>query len=213
MNKGLGLGAYSDMNDEAVVVLAQNGDSCALDFILKKYSSSVKRISRRYFLIGADHDDIVQEGMIGLFKAVHSYSPEKNTSFKSFADLCVTRSILSAIKGATRQKHRPLNSYVSLDSPIYENGGELTLGNVIGRDETVNPEEIIIRREKLNSIGDRIVRFLSKLECQVLTCYLRGESYSDIAERLEKDPKAIDNALQRIRRKFEKIVAEDGGDN
>ncbi len=213
MKNGSGLGAYDDMTDESIVALAQGGDNSAYDFIIKKHSSMVKKISRRYFLIGADYDDIVQEGMIGLFKAVRSYSADKNASFRSFADLCVTRSILSAIKGATRQKHRPLNSYVSLDRPAYENDDEITLMNVIGRNETVNPEEIILRREKINSIGDKIIRYLSKLECQVLLCYLQGESYTDIAERLNKNPKAIDNALQRIRRKFEKIVTDNDGED
>lgn len=209
MKNGPGLNAYGNMGDEELVTLAQGGENSALDFLLKKYSALVKKIANRYFLIGADHDDLVQEGMIGLFKAVNSYSPGKNTAFKSFAELCITRSILSAIKGATRQKHQPLNSYVSLDKPVFDDEHEVTLLDVIGRSETVNPEEIIISREKFNSIGDRIIKFLSKLECQVLLYYIRGESYTDIASRLGKDPKAIDNALQRIRRKFEKIVMSD----
>lgn len=201
--------AYNEMSDEAVVALAQNGDEAAMDFILKKYSATVRITANHYFLVGAEHDDLVQEGMIGLFKAVQSYSPEKSTAFRSFADLCITRNILTAIKGATRQKHLPLNSYVSLDRPVYEEESDLTMMDVVGRKDTVNPEEIVINREKVVFLGDRLAKFLSKLECQVLLYYLRGESYTDIAARLGKDPKAIDNAIQRIRRKLKKIGEAD----
>lgn len=201
--------AYNEMSDEAIVALAQSGDEAAMDFILKKYSASVRITANHYFLVGAEHDDLVQEGMIGLFKAVQSYSPEKSAAFKSFADLCITRNILTAIKGATRQKHLPLNSYVSLDRPVYEEESDLTLMDVVGRKETVNPEDIVINREKVVFLGDRLAKFLSKLECQVMLYYLRGESYTDIAARLGKDPKAIDNAIQRIRRKLKKIGEAD----
>ncbi len=197
-------------SDEQLVAMAQRGDGAAMDYILKKYSASVKKTANRYFLVGADHDDLVQEGMIGLFKAVRSYSPDKNAAFRSFAELCVTRSILTAIKGATRQKHLPLNSYISLDRPVREDDRDLTVMDVVGGSGAVNPEDIVIGREKVVFLGDRIARFLSKLECRVLLYYLRGESYADIGARLGKDPKAIDNAIQRIRRKFEKISGEDG---
>lgn len=208
MNNGHGPDPQGGRSDEELVALAQSGDSAAMDFILKKYSADVRATANRYFLVGAEHDDLVQEGMIGLFKAVQSYSPEKNAAFRSFAALCVTRNILTAIKGATRQKHLPLNSYISLDKPVYEDDHDLTLMDVVGRNETVNPEDIIISREKFIFFGDRLVKFLSKLECQVLLYYLRGESYTDIAARLGKDPKAIDNAIQRIRRKLRKIDGE-----
>ncbi|MCH5188399.1 MAG: RNA polymerase sporulation sigma factor SigH [Oscillospiraceae bacterium] len=201
--------AYNEMSDEAVVALAQRGDEAAMDFILKKYSAAVRITANHYFLVGAEHDDLVQEGMIGLFKAIQSYSPEKSVAFRSFADLCITRNILTAIKGATRQKHLPLNSYVSLDRPVYEEESDLTMMDVVGRKDTVNPEEIVINREKVVFLGDRLAKFLSKLECQVLLYYLRGESYTDIAARLGKDPKAIDNAIQRIRRKLKKIGEAD----
>ena len=195
--------------DEELAAASQRGDKAATDRLLNKYSPLVKKISGRYFLIGADHDDLIQEGMIGLFKAVRDYSPDKSTSFRSFSELCITRQILTAIKNATRQKHAPLNSYVSLDGPVYDDGYDVTLMDIIGRSDTVNPEDIVISRERFNAIGSRIGKFLSKLECEVLLYYLRGESYTDIAARLGKDPKAIDNALQRIRRKFEKIVDYD----
>ncbi len=201
-------GSLGALSDEELAVLAQGGAAAELDALLKRHMGTVRKIASRYFLVGADHDDLVQEGMIGLFKAVRSYSPDKNAAFKSFAELCITRNILSAIKGATRQKHQPLNSYVSLDRPVFDDDYDVTLMDVIGRSETVNPEEIVINREKFNYIGDRIIGSLSKLECQVLLYYIKGESYVDIAERLGKTPKAIDNALQRIRRKFEKISAE-----
>ena len=201
--------AYDEMSDEAIVALAQSGDEAAMDFILKKYSAPVRITANHYFLVGAEHDDLVQEGMIGLFKAIQSYSPEKSTAFRSFADLCITRNILTAIKGATRQKHLPLNSYVSLDRPVYEEESDLTMMDVVGRKDAVNPEEIVINREKVVFLGDTLAKFLSKLECQVLLYYLRGESYIDIAARLGKDPKAIDNAIQRIRRKLKKLGEAD----
>ena len=204
-----GLRSYDQLTDEALAAAAQSGDDGALDHLLNKYSPLVKKISSRYFLIGADHEDLVQEGMIGLFKAVRDYSPDKNAAFRSFSELCITRQILTAIKNATRQKHAPLNSYVSLDGPVFDNDYDMTLLDLIGRSDIVNPEDIVINREKFNAIGNRIGKFLSKLECQVLLYYLRGESYTDIARRLDKDAKAIDNALQRIRRKFEKIVGYD----
>lgn len=209
MDNGFDANALSAMNDEEIVDLAQKGDSGAIDFILRKYMAQVKRIANRYFIVGAEHDDIVQEGMIGLYKAVRSYEFGKNTSFRSFAELCINRNILTAIKGAMRQKHQPLNSYISLDRPAFDEDNS-TLMDVVGRSEAANPEEIIINRETFNSIGDRIIKYLSRLECQVLLYYLRGESYTDIAQRLGKEPKAIDNAIQRIRRKFEKIAGHDG---
>lgn len=209
MDNGFSLSSYGGLSDEELVSLACGGENGALDFLLKKYSATVKKIANRYFLVGADHDDLVQEGMIGLFKAVRSFSPEKNASFKSFAELCITRSILTAIKSATRQKHQPLNSYVSLDRPVFDDDDDVTLLDVIGRNETVNPEDIIITQERLGVIRNRVAKFLSALECQVLIWYLRGENYTDIALRLGKDPKAVDNALQRIRRKFEKIAGTD----
>ncbi len=209
MDNGFSLSSYGGLSDEELVSLACGGENGALDFLLKKYSATVKKIANRYFLVGADHDDLVQEGMIGLFKAVRSFSPEKNASFKSFAELCITRSILTAIKSATRQKHQPLNSYVSLDRPVFDDDDDVTLLDVIGRNETVNPEDIIITQERLGLIRNRVAKFLSTLECQVLIWYLRGENYTDIALRLGKDPKAVDNALQRIRRKFEKIAGAD----
>ena len=204
-----GLRSYDQLTDEDIAAAAQSGDASAQDYLLNKYSFLVKKIAGRYFLIGADHEDLVQEGMIGLFNAVRDYSPDKNAAFRSFSELCITRQILTAIKNATRQKHAPLNSYVSLDCPVFDNDYDVTLLDIIGHSGTVNPEEIIINREKFNAIGSRIGKFLSKLECQVLLYYLRGESYTEIASRLDKDTKAIDNALQRIRRKFEKIVEDD----
>lgn len=209
MDRNEGLRSYSGVSDEELAAMAQSGDASAQDFLLNKYSPMVKKVAARYFLIGADREDLIQEGMIGLFKAVRDYSPDKNTAFRSFSELCVTRQILTAIKNATRQKHAPLNSYVSLDRPVFDNDYDVTLLDIMGRADAANPEDIVINREKFNTIGNRIGKFLSKLECQVLLYYLRGESYTDIARRLGKDAKAIDNALQRIRRKFEKIVDYD----
>ena len=203
------LRSLGGVSDEELAELAQCGDASAQDKLLSRYSPVVKKIAGRYFLIGADMDDLVQEGMIGLFKAIRDYSPDKNAAFRSFSELCITRQILTAIKNATRHKHAPLNSYISLDRPVYDSDGEATLLDVISRADTANPEDIVINREKFNIIGNRIGKFLSKMECIVLLYYLRGESYTDIARRLGKDAKAIDNALQRIRRKFAKIVYYD----
>ncbi len=209
MDKDKSPRSYKNKSDEDLAAASQAGDDGALDFLLSKYSSVVHRIAGRYFLIGAEVEDLVQEGMIGLFKAARDYSPDKNAAFRSFAELCVTRQILTAIKSASRQKHAPLNSYVSLDKPVFDDDSDVTLMDTLGRDTTLNPEDIVINREKFDAIGDRMSKFLSKLECKVLLYYLRGESYTTIAQRLGKDAKAIDNALQRIRHKFEKIVDYD----
>ncbi len=213
MNGDSGLNIGENMRDEELVSLAKAGNASALDFLLKKYSETVKRIAGRYFLVGADRDDLVQEGMIGLFKSVSSFEEGKNASFRSFAELCVNRNILTAIKGAMRQKHQPLNSYVSLDRPVYgDKEDAATLMDVMGRSETANPEDILLSRERFGAIEKGLLRFLSSMEYNVLVYYLRGENYECIAERLGTDKKAVDNALQRIRRKFGKIVAfEDDG--
>ncbi len=194
---------FGDKSDEDIVALAKEGDKVAMEYQLSKYKNFVRSKARSYFLVGADHEDIVQEGMIGLFKAVRDYQPERLSSFRAFAELCVTRQIITAIKTATRQKHVPLNSYVSLNKPIYDDESDRTLMDVIVGGHMQNPEELIIGREDIISIRER-AEVLSALEQQVLTAYLAGKSYQEIADKLGRHVKSIDNALQRVKRKLEK---------
>ena len=197
------------MADEQVVKLAQEGgDGAALEYLLNKYKNFVRTKARSYFLIGADHEDIVQEGMIGLYKAIRDYRAEKLSSFRAFAELCVTRQIITAIKTATRQKHIPLNSYISLNKPIYEEDSDRTLLDVITEEGVSNPEEMIIDREDLSLIEGRIGQMLSGLEKDVLVRYMEGKSYVEIADEMGRHVKSIDNALQRIKRKLLKYLEE-----
>ena len=199
---------FAQMPDEEVVGLAHQGDTLAVEYLLGKYKNFVRSKARSYFLIGADHEDIVQEGMIGLFKAIRDYQPERLSSFRAFAELCITRQIITAIKTATRQKHVPLNSYVSLNKPIYDEESDRTLMDVIVEGHAQNPEELIIGRENLLSIRDRADLVLSSLEQEVLNAYLDGKSYQEIADKLGRHVKSIDNALQRVKRKLEKSLEE-----
>lgn len=197
---------FSELTDEEVVELCHQGDNLAEEYLLDKYKNFVRSKARSYFLIGADHEDIVQEGMIGLYKAIRDFRPEKLSSFHAFAELCITRQIITAIKTATRQKHIPLNSYVSLNKPLYDEESDRTLMDVIVEGRVSNPEEILINREDLVNINDKIKEVLSGLEQEVLDAYLDGKSYQEIAESLGRHVKSIDNALQRVKRKLEKYL-------
>ena len=199
---------FESMTDEQVVVLAQETDGPALEYLLNKYKNFVRTKARSYFLIGADHEDIVQEGMIGLYKAIRDYKAERLSSFRAFAELCVTRQIITAIKTATRQKHIPLNSYISLNKPIYEEDSDRTLLDVITEEGMSNPEEMIIDREDLSVIEGKIGQMLSDLEKDVLVRYMEGKSYVEIADEMHRHVKSIDNALQRIKRKLLKYLEE-----
>ena len=200
---------FEAMADEQVVKLAQeDGDGAALEYLLNKYKNFVRTKARSYFLIGADHEDIVQEGMIGLYKAIRDYRAEKLSSFRAFAELCVTRQIITAIKTATRQKHIPLNSYISLNKPIYEEDSDRTLMDIMAEEGMSNPEEMIIDREDLSMIEGRIGQMLSDLEKDVLVRYMEGKSYVEIAGEMHRHVKSIDNALQRIKRKLLKYLEE-----
>ena len=199
---------YQPMTDEQVVELCHQGDSEAEEYLLNKYKNFVRAKARSYFLIGADHEDIVQEGMIGLYKAIRDFKPEKLSSFRAFAELCITRQIITAIKTATRQKHIPLNSYVSLNKPLYDEESDRTLLDVIMEGRISDPEELIINRENLGNIHNKINEVLSGLEQEVLQAYLDGKSYQEIADALGRHVKSIDNALQRVKRKLEKYLEE-----
>lgn len=197
---------YTDMEDEDIVEEAKAGDPQALEYLITKYKNFVKVKARSYFLVGADKEDIIQEGMIGLYKAIRDYNRDKLTSFKAFAELCITRQIITAIKTATRQKHMPLNSYVSLNKPIYDEESDRTLLDVISGAKVTDPEELIISSEELYSMESKIIELLSDLEWEVLMSYLDGKTYQEIAEELDRHVKSIDNALQRVKRKLERYL-------
>ena len=198
---------FKDLTDEEIVRMAQEEhDAEATDYIVHKYRNFVKAKARSYFLIGADKEDIIQEGMIGLYKATRDFRGDKQASFRAFAELCVTRQIITAIKTATRQKHIPLNSYVSLNKPIYTDESERTLMDVVSAAPVSDPEELIISRENFADIELRMNEVLSDLEWQVLTAYLEGKSYNEMSRELHRHVKSIDNALQRVKRKLERYL-------
>ncbi len=197
---------YGIMTDEEIVELAREGDLDAQEFLINKYKNFVRAKARSYFLIGADREDIIQEGMIGLYKAIRDFRCDRLSSFRAFAELCVTRQIITAIKTATRQKHIPLNSYVSLNKPIYDEDSDRTLLDVISGTKITDPEELIISREEFDHIEEKMGQILSSLEWKVLMYYLEGKSYQEIAVDLNRHVKSIDNALQRVKRKLEKYL-------
>jgi len=194
---------YKQMTDDELVELVHQGDMEAQETLIRRYKNFVLAKSRSYFLVGADREDIVQEGMIGLYKAVRDYKIERLASFRAFAELCITRQIITAIKAATRQKHQPLNTYVSLNKPIYDEESDRTLLDVLKGGKLSNPEALFISNETYDLIESEISSMLSDLEFDVLQEYLDGKSYQKIAEALGKHVKSVDNALQRVKRKLE----------
>ena len=194
------------LTDEEIVDLAQYGNVGALEYLINKYKNFVRAKARTYFLIGADREDIIQEGMIGLYKAIRDYRYDRQASFRAFAELCVTRQIITAIKTATRQKHIPLNSYVSLNKPVFDEESERTLGEVVTTEKDGNPEELFINQENLLDIESTMRKILSPLEQEVVDLYLEGKSYQEIAEQLNRHAKSVDNALQRVKRKLEQYL-------
>lgn len=202
---------FAKMTDEEIVLESQQHDNViAQEYLLHKYRNFVRAKARSYFLIGAEREDIIQEGMIGLYKAIRDFRADKQASFRAFAELCVTRQIITAIKTATRQKHIPLNSYVSLNKPIYEEDSDRTLLDVISGVKVANPEDMIISREEFSDIESKMNDILSDLEWKVLMSYLDGKSYQEIAAELGRHIKSIDNALQRVKRKLEKYIISKG---
>lgn len=199
--------SFENMTDEEIVIDAKDNDNTvALDYLINKYRNFVRAKARSYFLIGADREDIIQEGMIGLYKAIRDFRNDKLSSFRAFAELCVTRQIITAIKTATRQKHIPLNSYVSLNKPIYDEDSDRTLLDVLSGTKVSDPEELVISREEFIDIEAKMGEILSDLEWKVLMSYLDGKSYQEIAVELERHVKSIDNALQRVKRKLERYL-------
>ncbi len=196
------------MNEEDIVESAKQGSTYALEYLINKYKAFVRAKAKSYFLIGADREDIIQEGMIGLYKAIRDFRTDKLSSFRAFAELCITRQIITAIKTATRQKHIPLNSYVSLNKPIYDEESDRTLLDVLSGTKVTDPEELMINQEEFRDIELRMGELLSDLEWKVLMSYLEGKSYQEIAGDLDRHVKSIDNALQRVKRKVERYLEE-----
>jgi RNA polymerase sporulation-specific sigma factor len=195
---------YDDLTDNELLTVIQDGSESAVEFLLEKYKNFVRIKARSYFLIGADREDLIQEGMIGLYKAIRDFRHDKQASFRAFAELCITRQMITAIKTATRQKHIPLNSYVSLNKPMYyEEEGDRTLVDTLCGTEVTDPVDLVISGEEIRSMRSSFSEILSDLEAQVLRLYLDGKSYQEIAQALGRHVKSIDNALQRVKRKVE----------
>ncbi len=192
---------YQDQTDEALIEKLRDGQPDVMDYILEKYKYLVRKRANAMFLVGGDTDDLIQEGMIGLFKAIRDYRPGKEASFFRFADLCVTRQIYHAVEASQRKKHQPLNGYVSLNAGDGKEGAGAFL-DLRDRTEDSNPEQLLISREEAREASEQMERELSKMEREVLRLSLWGMDYRQIAKRLHKDPKSIDNALQRIRGKM-----------
>ena len=204
---------FANLSDEEIICEIKNGgDNIALDYLINKYRNFVRAKARSYFLIGADREDIIQEGMIGFYKAIRDFRNDKLSSFRAFAELCVTRQIITAIKTATRQKHIPLNSYISLNKPIYDEDSDRTLLDVLSGAKVTDPEELVISREEFIDIEKKMEEILSDLEWRVLMNYLDGKSYQEIATDLNRHVKSIDNALQRVKRKLERYMENRGND-
>ena len=193
-----------DISDEDLVERYQHGDDRAIEILLARYRDFPRAKARSYFLVGADRDDIIQEGLIGLYKAIRDYQRGNNASFRTFADVCITRQILTAVKTATRHKHGPLNSGISLATPMsVSDDPDRILADVLEAPGTSDPAELVVSLEGVTSIRVAFIGSLSRLEAEVLSLYLSGNSYQEIAEILSRHVKAIDNALQRIKKKLE----------
>jgi len=193
-----------ELEDLQLVLKARNGSSAAMDQLIRRYTSFVRLKASSYFLAGGDSEDLIQEGLVGLYKAVRDFRPDKETSFRSFAELCVTRQIITAIKTATRFKHAPLNTYVSFShTPAGQEGdGDVTLGDALPGPSVNDPSVRVISTEELQALVGCLSTTLSSLEADALRLYLEGSSYEQMAEELGCDTKTIDNALQRVKRKI-----------
>ena len=203
---------YNTMNDEQIIQLIKEGDSLASDFLMDKYKDIVRLKAKTLFLIGGEKEDLIQEGMIGLYKAIRDYQADKSPSFYAFADLCISRQIYSAITASQRKKNLPLNTYISLYTPVNgsseENDENTALMDTMLHDRVQNPESLVIDRENTSLIEDMLLAKLSPLEKQVLELYMKDMKYQTIAKVLEKEPKSIDNALTRIKMKLTQVLKE-----
>lgn len=194
---------YCNLTDEQIISQIKEGDESALSYILEKYRELVHIKVGKYFMIGAEREDIMQEGMIGLFKAIKSFNVEKQNSFKSFANICIERQLITAIKSSNRQKHMPLNSYLSLNTAAYDNNEEdsVELIDTFDSKTIEDPLETIMKKEYYAEVENAVNKSLSKFEKQVLERFMKGESYVVIAQKLDSPVKSVDNAIQRIRKK------------
>ena len=202
---------YQNSTDEEIVAQIKSGDEKALSYILDKYKELVNMKVGKYFLIGAEREDIVQEGMIGLYKAIKNFAPDKQNSFKSFANICIERQLITAIKTSNRQKHLPLNSYLSLNISAYDNNEEdgAELIDTFDGNTAEDPLETVMKKEYYEQMQNNIEKSLSKFEKQVLDRFIKGESYSVIAKKLDSPIKSVDNAIQRIRKKAIKNMLDE----
>lgn len=195
---------YDRLTDEDLIAMIRGGDPLAEEFLYAKYRKIIRGKARSYFLVGAEYDDLVQEGMIGLYNAIREFTPERNVSFHAYADLCITRQILTAIKNATRKKHAPLNTYVSFSQPISDgNETEKTLADILESSSSGDPEKALLGRETVEMLSHDMQHLLSSLERKTLILYLRGHSYQQIGEELGRSRKCVDNTIQRIKKKLE----------
>lgn len=201
---------YEKETDEALVNEILTGDSDAMDFLMNKYKNLVRSRARTLFLVGADKEDLIQEGMIGLYKAIRDFKSEKNVSFQSFAELCINRQMYSAIKGSNTKKNQPLNNYISIDSMEGTDGQENPMEQLLGInfEKNKNPEQLVLDKEAADVLSYTLVGHLSELEKQVLQFYMKDMNYSQIAAALGKEPKAVDNALQRIKKKLSQVLSD-----
>jgi len=196
----------STLVDEEVLALVHKGDRNAFNYLISKYEGIVRYKAKTYFLVGSDSDDVIQEGLIGLYKAICDFDKHKMTSFRSFAELCITRQIITSIKSATRLKHTPLNTYISIYKPIHDEHSDRLLLDIIDNRFSMEPQKILMNREKKAHIQARLQKSLTRLEHNVLSLYLKGYSYEEIADKLNRHEKSIDNALQRVKRKVDQLI-------
>lgn len=192
----------SDMTDEELVICARGGDLEAEEYLIRKYKEMVRSKAKLYYIIGADGDDVVQEGMIGIFKAIQRYSDDKATSFRTFAEICVNRQIITAIKTARRRKHEPLNESISLHEPVNEEDEGTTFEEILHRGDDMDPEAELLIKDLMSELSSNERNLFSEFEMQVWTAFLRGHNYKEIAAFLGKSPKAVDNAIQRTKKKI-----------
>ena len=199
----------NELEDRELVALVRRGDDRCIEVLLSRYRNFARSKARSYFLAGSDKEDVVQEGMIGLFKAIRDFEEETGTPFRAFAELCISRQILTAIKTANRQKHQPLNSSVSLDAPAYGNDdSDRSVGDNLVAARTTDPVELVISAQEIEAIRDTMKENLTELEGDVLRLYMDGKSYEEIAGVLGNHVKSIDNALQRIKRKLQRHIEQ-----
>ncbi|MGI6752095.1 MAG: RNA polymerase sporulation sigma factor SigH [Anaerovoracaceae bacterium] len=198
-----------NIGETELIERAQKGDSEAEEYLIRKYKNMVRMKAQPYFIAGADRDDIVQEGMIGLFKAIRSYSGDRHASFKTFAELCISRQIITAIKTAGRQKHKPLNTYISLSHPIFEDSDTETFGETLYSNSNTDPEARLLLKEVVDFVGINGGKIFSEMELKVWSEYMQGKSPTDISKIINKPTKSVENAIQRSKRKLESYLSGD----